>query len=135
MAAMPLEMIEARSLISRLSTASFLVDREGTLRYFNDSAAELLGINFEDAGPMEPGTWGTRFRPREPTGRELPVEELPLAIAIQSGQPGFAQMRITGADGNDRDIEVTALPIMGGGEQAGALAIFWPVTEDLSSEG
>jgi PAS domain-containing protein len=135
MAAMPLEMIEARNLISRLNTASFLVDRQGTLRYFNDSAAELLGINFEDAGPMEPGTWGTRFRPREPTGRELPVEEQPLAIAVQTGQPGFAQMRITGADGTDRDIEVTAVPIMGGGEQAGALAIFWPVAENQSSEG
>jgi PAS domain-containing protein len=135
MAAMPLEMIEARSLISRLSTASFLVDREGTLLYFNGAAAELLGINFEEAGPMQPGTWGTLFRPREPTGRELPVEELPLAIAVQSGQPGFAQMRITAADGKDHDIEVTAMPIMGGGDQAGALAIFWPVAEDESAEG
>jgi PAS domain-containing protein len=135
MAAMPLEMIEARSLISRLSTASFLVDRQGTLLYFNNPAAELLGISFEEAGPMEPGTWGTRFTPREPSGRELPVEELPLAIAVQSGQPGFAQMRITAADGKDHDIEVTALPIMGGGEQAGALAIFWPVAEDESAEG
>ena len=132
MAAMPLEMIEARSLISRLTTASFLVDLEGTLLYFNEAAAELLGMSFEEAGAMEPGTWGTRFRPREPNGRELPVGELPLAIAVQSGRPGFAPMRITGADGSDHDIEVTALPIMGAGEQEGALAIFWPVPEDQS---
>jgi PAS domain-containing protein len=130
MAAMPLEMIQARTLISRLTTASFLVDREGTLVYFNDAAAELLGMSFEEAGAMEPGTWGTRFRPREPGGRELPVEELPLAIAVQSGQPGFASMRITAADEKDHDIEVTALPIRGGGEQGGALAIFWPVVGD-----
>jgi PAS domain-containing protein len=133
MAAMPLEMIQARTLISRLTTASFLVDREGTLVYFNDGAATLLGISFEDAGAMQPGTWGTRFRPREPGGRELPVEELPLAIAVQSGQPGFARMRITAADGKDHDIEVTALPIRGGGEQDGALAIFWPVVGDDES--
>jgi PAS domain-containing protein len=130
MAAMPLEIIQARNLISRLTTASFLVDREGTLLYFNEAAEELLGISFEEAGPMEPGTWGTRFRPREPGGRELPVDELPLAIAVQSGRPGFARMRITGADGSDRDIEVTALPITGGGEQEGSLAIFWPVGEE-----
>jgi PAS domain-containing protein len=130
MAAMPLEIIQARNLISRLTTASFLVDREGTLLYFNEAAEELLGISFEEAGPMEPGTWGTRFRPREPGGRELPVDELPLAIAVQSGLPGFARMRITGADGSDRDIEVTALPITGGGEQEGSLAIFWPVGEE-----
>jgi PAS domain S-box-containing protein len=130
MAAMPLEMIQARNLTSRLSTASFLVDRDGTLVYFNDAAAELLGISFEDAGRMEPGTWGTRFAPREPNGRELAVEELPLSIAVQSGRPGFARMRITSADGTEHDIEVSAFPIMGGDTQEGALAIFWPVTED-----
>jgi PAS domain-containing protein len=127
MAAMPLEMIEARSLTSRLSTASFLVDREGTLLYFNDAAGELLGISFEEAGRMESGTWGTRFRPREPAGRELPVGELPLAVAVQSGHPAHSRMRITGADGRDHDIEVVALPIMGGDSQEGAVAIFWPV--------
>jgi len=133
MAAMPLEMIEARSLTSRLTTSSFLVDREGTLVYFNDAAAELLGISFEEAGRMEAGTWGTRFRPREPGGRELPVEELPLAVAIRSGRPDFARMTITSADGTERDIEVSAFPIMGGGVQEGALAIFWPVVEEYES--
>src|SRR5215211_4354972 len=130
MAAMPLEMIQARNLTSRLSTASFLVDGEGTLVYFNDAAAELLGISFDEAGAMEPGTWGTRFRPREPNGRELPVGELPLAVAVQSGRPGFARMEITGADGDDHLIEVTAFPIMSGGRQRGSVAIFWPVTDD-----
>jgi PAS domain S-box-containing protein len=127
MAAMPLEIIQARSLTSRLGTASFLVDSEGTLLYFNEAAAELLGVTFEEAGQMESGTWGTQFKPREPGGREVPVGELPLAIAVQSGQPAYSRLQITGADGRDRDIEVAALPIMGDGEQAGALAIFWPV--------
>src|SRR5436190_8059608 len=127
---MPLEMIQARNLTSRLSTASFLVDGEGTLVYFNEAAAELLGISFEEAGRMESGTWGTRFKPREPSGRELPVGELPLAIAVQSGRPGFARMLITSADGGEHRIEVTAFPIMGAGKQEGSLAIFWPVTQD-----
>jgi PAS domain-containing protein len=133
MAAMPLEIIQARNLTSRLRTASFLVDREGTLVYFNEAAAELLGMSFEEAGAMKPGTWGTRFRPREPGGRELRVEELPLAIAVQFGRAGFARMQITGADGDDRDIEVTALPIVRGGEQEGALALFWPVSAEAES--
>jgi PAS domain-containing protein len=130
MAAKPLEMIEARSLISRLTTASFLVDREGTLVFFNQPAAELLGISFEEAGAMKAGTWGTRFRPREPGGRELAVEELPLAIAVQSGRPDFARMQITAANGEQHEIEVSAFPIMGGDTQHGALAIFWPVGEE-----
>jgi PAS domain-containing protein len=128
--AQPIELIQARSLISRLSTASFLVDGEGTLLYFNERAGELLGIAFEDAGPMEPGTWGTRFRPREPGGEEIPVADLPLAITVQSGRPGFARMEITGADGTDHLIEVTAFPILSGKSQQGSVAIFWPVPDD-----
>jgi len=128
-AAQPLEMIQARNLIDRLNTASFLVDREGTLIFFNAAAAELLGISFEDAGPMKPGTWGTRFNPHEPGGREIPVAELPLTIAVQAGRPGYAVMEITAADGADHEIEVCAFPIMGGDTQYGSIAIFWP-TED-----
>jgi PAS domain-containing protein len=130
MAAQPLELIQARNLISRLSTASFLVDADGTLIFFNEAAGELLGLTFEEAGPMEPGTWGTRFRPREPGGREMEVGELPLAIAVQSGEAGFARMEITGADGHDHLIEVSAMPIVSGTTQHGSVAIFWPVGED-----
>jgi PAS domain-containing protein len=127
--AQPHEMIQARGLISRLQTASFLVDADGTLVYFNESAAELLGISFEEAGEMESGTWGTKFRPREPGGREIPVAELPLAQTVQAGKPAFSRMEITGADGKDHLIEVSALPIMRGEVQQGSLAIFWPVLE------
>ncbi len=128
--AQPIELIQARNLISRLQTASFLVDADGRLLFFNESAGELLGMRFEDAGPMEPGTWGTRFKPREPGGEEIPVGNLPLAIAVQSGRPGFARMEITGANGKDHLIEVTAFPIMSGHAQQGSVAIFWPVDEE-----
>jgi PAS domain-containing protein len=134
MASRPLELIQARGLIDRLSTASFLVDSEGTLVFYNDRAAELLGIAFDQAGAMESETWGTQFRPRELGGRELPVGELPLAVAVQSGRPAFARMEITGADGEDHQIDVCALPIVGGGTQQGSLAIFWPVSEDETED-
>jgi PAS domain-containing protein len=128
--AKPLELIEARSLISRLTTASFLVDSEGTLLYFNEPAAELLGISFEEAGAMKAGTWASSFDPRGPDGRELPADDLPLAIALNEGRPHFARMSITAADGGTHDIEVTALPIVAGSVQHGALAIFWSVAEE-----
>jgi PAS domain-containing protein len=128
--AQPIELIQARNLISRLMTAAFLVDSEGVLLFFNDRAGELLGVSFEEAGPMQPGTWGTKFKPREPGGAEIEVGDLPLAIAVQSGRPGFARMEITGDDGSDHLIEVTAFPIMSGRAQQGSVAIFWPVVDD-----
>jgi hypothetical protein len=87
-------------------------------------------VPFEEAGEMVAGEWGTRFRPREPGGRELGVEELPLTIALREGQPGHARMEITAADGDDRQIAVSAIPIRGQSGQHGAFAIFWPAPTD-----
>jgi PAS domain-containing protein len=122
----PIELIQGRSLIASLTTAGFLVDEAGTLLFYNAAAGELLGMPFEDAGEMPPEDWGGRFRPREPGGRELTVEELPLTIALRDGEPGHARMEITGADGRDHQIAVSAIPIRGRGGQHGAFAIFWP---------
>jgi PAS domain-containing protein len=122
----PIELIQARSLIASLSTAAFLVDEAGTLLFYNQAAGELLGMPLEEAGEMARDEWGTRFRPREPGGRELEVEELPLTIALREGQPGHARMEITAADGEDHRIAVSAIPIRGQSGQHGAFAIFWP---------
>jgi PAS domain-containing protein len=126
----PLELIQARTLTSRLNTASFLVDNEGTLVYFNDAAAELLGMTYDEAGPMPSGSWGTRWKPREPGGREIPVEELPLAVAVQAGRPAYSPMVITAATGEDHRIEVCAFPIMRGNTHVGSVAMFWPNEEN-----
>jgi len=122
----PIELIQARSLIASLSTAGFLVDGDGTLLFYNEAAEGLLGLRFEEAGEMHPDDWGSRFRPREPGGKELAVDELPLTIALREGDPGHARMEITGADGEDHRIEVSAIPIRGLSGQRGAFAIFWP---------
>jgi PAS domain-containing protein len=122
----PIELIQARSLIATLSTAAFLVDEVGTLLFYNEAAGELLGMRFDEAGEMPPEDWGSRFRPRQPGGRELTVDELPLTIALREGEPGHARMEITGADGTDHQIAVSAIPIRGQSGQHGAFAIFWP---------
>jgi len=121
----PIELIQARSLIASLTTAAFLVDEAGNLLFFNEGAEALLGLSFAEAGEMAPEEWGSRFRPRQPGGRELPVEELPLTIALRDGSPGHAEMEITGADGQDHQIAVSAIPIRGQSGQHGAFAIFW----------
>jgi PAS domain-containing protein len=122
----PIELIQARSLIASLSTAAFLVDAVGNLLFYNEAAEGLLGLRFEEAGEMSPEQWGSRFRPREPGGGGLAVDELPLTIALRDGRPGHAAMEITGGDGEDRRIEVSAIPIRGQAGQPGAFAIFWP---------
>ena len=120
----PVEIIMARGLMANLTTPAFLVDKDGVLVFFNEPAAELLGVQFEEAGPMAPEEWGGRFEPTAPDGRELPLEELPLAIAL-GGRPAYSAMRIRTAGGEPSDIEVAAFPVEGRTGQTGALAIFW----------
>ncbi len=115
----------ARGLMSNMTTASFLVDEAGTLVFFNDAAAELLGVRFEEAGPMPAEEWGGRFSPTRLDGQPLSLPELPLAVALSEQRPAHGAMRIRSASGRFCDIEVTAFPIVGRTGRSGAMAIFW----------
>jgi PAS domain-containing protein len=124
----PVEIILARGLMSNLTTPAFLVDVGGALVFFNDAAARLLGVRFEEAGPMGPRDWGTRFAPVDGAGKPVPVSELPLLVALHEERPLHRRMRISSAIGAARDIEVSAFPIVGAEGVRGAMAIFWDIT-------
>jgi PAS domain S-box-containing protein len=121
----PVELILARGLMSNLTTPSFLVDPEGTLVFFNEAAGELLGLRYEEAGPMDLPEWGTRFIPLGEDGRQIPVEDLPLAIALREERPVHVRFTVRSLRGDERDIEVSAFPIVGNAGMQGAMAIFW----------
>jgi PAS domain-containing protein len=121
----PVEMIMARGFVANLTTPAFLVDREGVLVFFNEAAGQILGLTFEEAGPMPAEEWGSRFAPTGPDGRPLDAAKLPLSIALGDGRAAHAPMRITSAAGRAHGIEVTAFPVIGQYGQSGALAIFW----------
>jgi PAS domain-containing protein len=125
----PLELILARNLLTSLTTPAFLVDSAGALMFYNEAAGALLGMPFEEAGQMEPDEWGSRFGPLDDDGNPIPVESLPLTIALREGRPYHANLHIHAAEGNVRAIEVSALPITAEQGQSGAMAIFWPVDE------
>jgi PAS domain-containing protein len=121
----PVEIIMARGLMSNLTTPAFLVDREGTLIFFNEAASELLGIHYEEAGAMPAEEWGSRFEPTAQDGTSLTLQDLPLAIALRESRPAHRHITIRALDGKRRDIDVSAFPIVGREGQTGAMAIFW----------
>ncbi len=121
----PVEIIMARGMMTNLTTPAFLVDEAGNLIFFNEAAGDVLGVQFEEAGPMGPEQWGTRFEPLSLEGEPVPVEELPLAIAMSDGRPAHKLLRIRSLTGDEHRIEVSAFPIVGRTGQRGAMAIFW----------
>jgi PAS domain-containing protein len=121
----PVELIMARGFMANLATPAFLVDRKGVLVFYNEAAEEILGLRFEEAGPMPAEEWSARFEPTGPAGESIPVEELPLGIALLEGRPAHAPLRITSAAGGAEEIQATAFPVFGRAGQSGAIAIFW----------
>jgi PAS domain-containing protein len=128
-----LVLILARDLVSRLTTAAFVVDAEGTLIYFNEAAEPLLGRTYAEAGELRAGEWATEWNPTDEDGRPIPLAELPLGIAFRERREAHRSFRIVRPDGAARDIAVTALPLFERADElVGAVAIFW---EDSSKGG
>ena len=118
--------IMARDFASRLATATFLVDPDGRLIYFNEAAEHILGQPFVEGRAMPASEWSTAFEPVGKDGRPLPLESLPLGVALTRHAPAHGSLRIVGGDGVARTIEVTGVPLFAhAGEFVGAMAIFW----------
>jgi hypothetical protein len=103
-------LILARDLTSRLATAAFVVDADGTLAYFNEAAEPVLGASYAETGELPAGGWASEWDPRNLDGTPVPLEALPLGIAFREGRPAHMPLCIRGGDGMDRTIEVTAFP-------------------------
>ncbi|MGH8935876.1 MAG: PAS domain-containing protein [Acidimicrobiia bacterium] len=121
-----LVLILARQLAANLATPVFCVDPEGTLVYYNEPAERVLGREFSDAGELTQQEWGTIFSPLDSDGQPVAVGELPLSIALAERRPAHQPLRITGLNGKERFISVTAFPLFARADElVGAMAIFW----------
>ena len=126
MAQRSIELILFRQLATSLAVPVFLVDEAGDLIFLNEPAEGLLGIRFDDIDEMPFEEWRTAFRPRAPDGTVLSPDETPLVKALRERRPTHQKLQITGNDGVERTIEVTAFTLEGGrGRLIGAVAMFW----------
>jgi PAS domain-containing protein len=125
-------LIVARAFASRLATAVFLVDPEGNAVYFNEAAERLLGRPFIEGHGMPAGVWSTQFAPEDALGEPIPLDELPLGIALGKRVPAHRSFEIRGLDGTVRHVAVTAFPLFAHTEEfVGAMAIFWDRAEEV----
>ncbi|MFN2590530.1 MAG: PAS domain-containing protein [Actinomycetota bacterium] len=130
-----LVLILARELADKLATATFVVDRDGRLVYFNEGAADILGLTFGEAGHLPLERWAADFSPVDESGQPLDADDLPLVVALRRHEPSHRGFRIRGRDDQIREIAVTAIPLFAHAEEfVGAVAIFWEAPVPATKE-
>jgi len=121
-----IEIILSRHLFSHLTTPIFLVDPDGNLLYYNESAEPILGRHFAETGEMSAEEWSTIFQITDDNHVLLEPHELPLSICLAECRPVNRILWLVGLDNVKRHIETTCIPLMGEKDRfLGAVAFFW----------
>ena len=122
----PIELILARQVASYLTLPILLTDAAGDTFFYNESAEQLLGRRFDEAGPLPLPERAEALAFRDESGTPVPFDELPLVRALRLGRPDNRRLTMRGLDGVDRPIEATAFPLTrSDGTLVGGVAIFW----------
>jgi len=123
------EMILLRQLASYLTLPIWMMDDTGNLLYYNEPAERLLGVRFDDAGPIHAEQLAEMFRTTDLNGDPIDQTQMPVVQALTSRLPAHARIRFCSLDEVWRDVEISALPLEGqGGRFLGVFATFWETT-------
>ena len=126
MAQQALELILTRQLASCLSVPIVLLGPTGDILFYNEPAEALIGLRFQETGPIKAGDAEGRVRLTDEHGSAIPRGDRPSAIALARQRPAHSQMWMTAADGTRRQVEVTAFPLLAqAGGLLGAAVMFW----------
>ena len=122
----PIEIILARQWASTMAHPIWITDDVGNLLFYNEPAELILGVRFDEAGEMPAEELGALFETETLDGSPMASSELPLLTALTEWVPAHGPLRIRAHDKVWRDIEVTAIPLIGEGDRKlGAIALFW----------
>ena len=120
------EVILLRRLGDRLTMPMFVVGADGRLLFYNPPAEPLLGRPFRDLGRVELKEWYDAFQPTDDDGSRIKREDHPMYLALERQQPTHRRFRFQGLDGVRRQVEGTAIPLIGQCDRLlGAVGVFW----------
>ena len=127
--AQPLTLILARNLAENVRLAAFLLDVDGKLVFFNEAASVLVGVRFEEIGPLAQEEWARRLGPFDEAGEPVALDHLPLAMTVREGRPSQGRFHVRNSLGEKRTVDVSALPLLAMDGYHGALVVFWPAEQ------
>ena len=122
-----LALILARAFASNLSMPISVHDPTGRIVFYNASAEAVFGVKFAETGELSAAEWTARFSPEEADGTPIPLEELPVGVALTERRPAHREVHFTrsrqrlGTPWRSR-----LFPLMGREEELfGAVRLFW----------
>jgi PAS domain-containing protein len=119
-------LILARELASNIATPMLVLDRDGTLVFYNEPAEIVFGARFDEIGEIAAEVWDSRWPVSDADGNPISLLESELANVIIQHTPGHQSIRVQGLDGVRRAIEATAFPLFDSMHTfVGAVAVFW----------
>lgn len=121
-----LVLILARELVSNLATPTLITDERGWLVFYNEAAEHVFERPFAEVGELPLEEWLAQFSPRSLDEKPLPPAQRPTGIALRERRAAHERYQVTSADGVDREIEVTAIPLFAHADElVGSMTIFW----------
>ncbi len=127
-------LILMKQLASCLTVPIFVVDADGILCFFNESAEPLVGRRFDETDPLDLDRLMEVMHATEEDGAPIKDEDRPLMVAFRRRRPVHRRMRLRGLDGVSRLIEGIAFPLLSTSEEIlGAVGIFWSLEDSVPS--
>ncbi len=126
-----------KSVIEQSPVAMAIATPDGTITTFNNACLELLGI--DDESDMQAGLnllkMQRSWQDYDVDGHPIPVEELPLTLAIQGKTTMGKEMRCVRKDGTERWEIVNSTPIYDkDGKLIAGFVIFPDITEQKRTQ-
>jgi PAS domain-containing protein len=120
-----IEAILARQLAGYLTLPVVIADPNLVVVYYNEAAELLLGRRFDEGGPIHSSEWADTFSFTDEDGTPLPLDEIPLGIALRRRQVAHRRYYLQGMDGVRHHVDTTAIPLTGtAGRFVGVITIY-----------
>ena len=116
----------AREVAEHVPTPMFVLDAVGTLVYFNDAGATLIGTPFSQVGQIGAAEFADVLQLATTSGEPLRRRDTPAGVAMFQRRPAHQRLMATGYDGVRRTIDTSAYPLLNErGENDGVICVFW----------
>jgi PAS domain S-box-containing protein len=122
----PLPLILARELASNVATPFLVLDRDGTLIFFNERAEQIIGMTPAELGEVAEEEWRGLMTVERLDGTPVPNDQTPSAIARREVRPHLDTLFYTRRDGHRMKLVVMAVPLLAHADDlAGVFLLFW----------